>query len=224
MAWSLQFLPSSLAAILVATEPFWLVIVAWTIFGKGKPSGQEAIGLVVGFMGIVLLVSFGQNNNTGITNPAGVVMVLVSAIAWAIGSMYATRATVPDSPMLSISMQMLAGGVMLFLAGSAAGEWNVLEFDAVSAKSGLALLYLTFFGSLVGFTAYSWLLGNVSPSMASTYAYVNPVVALMLGWSLGGEVITIPMLLASAMIIVSVIIITLAKPAKRAAVEAAHQE
>jgi drug/metabolite transporter (DMT)-like permease len=151
-------------------------------------------------------------------------MVLLSATAWAIGSMYATRATVPDSPMLSISMQMLAGGVMLFLAGSVAGEWNELAFDAVSTKSGLALLYLTFFGSLVGFTAYSWLLGNVSPSMASTYAYVNPVVALILGWSLGGEVITIPMLLASAIIIVSVIIITLAKPAKSAAVEAAHQE
>jgi drug/metabolite transporter (DMT)-like permease len=224
MAWSLQFLPSSLAAILVATEPFWLVIVAWTLFGKGKPTGKEAIGLVVGFIGIVLLVSFGQSKNTGITNPAGVVMVIVSAIAWAIGSMYATRATVPDSPMLSISLQMLTGGVMLFLAGSVAGEWKVLEFDEVSTKSALALLYLTFFGSLIGFTAYSWLLGNVSPSMASTYAYVNPVVALILGWSLGGEIITTPMLLASAVIIISVIIITLAKPAKKAVAEAAQQE
>jgi drug/metabolite transporter (DMT)-like permease len=224
MAWSLQFLPSSLAAILVATEPFWLVLVAWTMFGKGRPTGKEAIGLVVGFIGIVLLVSFGQSKNTGITNPAGVVMVIVSAIAWAIGSMYATRATVPDSPMLSISLQMLAGGVMLFLAGTVAGEWNVLEFDEVSTKSGLALLYLTFFGSLIGFTAYSWLLGNVSPSMASTYAYVNPVVALILGWSLGGEIITTPMLLASAVIIVSVIIITLAKPAKKAVAEAVPEE
>jgi drug/metabolite transporter (DMT)-like permease len=224
MAWSLQFLPSSLAAILVATEPFWLVIVAWTMFGKGKPTGKEALGLVVGFIGIVLLVSFGQSKDTGITNPAGVVMVIVSAIAWAIGSMYATRATVPDSPMLSISLQMLAGGVMLFLAGSLAGEWKVLEFGEVSTKSGLALLYLTFFGSLIGFTAYSWLLGNVSPSMASTYAYVNPVVALILGWSLGGEIITTPMLLASAVIIASVIIITLAKPTKKAVAEAAQQE
>jgi drug/metabolite transporter (DMT)-like permease len=113
---------------------------------------------------------------------------------------------------------------MLFLAGSLAGEWQALEFDEVSAKSGLALVYLTLFGSLIGFTAYSWLLGVVSPSMASTYAYVNPVVALILGWSLGGEIITIPMLLASAVIIISVIIITLAKPAKKAVSEAVPEE
>lgn len=219
MALSLQFIPTGLAAILVATEPFWLVIVAWTLFGKSRPTGKEAIGLIIGFTGIVLLVSFGQNKDIGISNPVGVVMVIVSAIAWAIGSMYATRATVPDSPMLSISLQMLAGGAMLFLAGSLAGEWQALEFDEVSAKSGLALVYLTLFGSLIGFTAYSWLLGVVSPSMASTYAYVNPVVALILGWSLGGEIITIPMLLASAVIIISVIMITLAKPAKKAVPE-----
>jgi drug/metabolite transporter (DMT)-like permease len=224
MAWSLQFIPTGLAAILVATEPFWLVVVAWTLFGKGRPSGKEAIGLITGFMGIVLLVTFGQSKNIGITNPAGVVMVIVSAIAWAIGSMYVTRATVPESPMLSISLQMLAGGAMLFMAGTLAGEWNVLKFDEVSTKSGLALVYLTLFGSLIGFTAYSWLLGNVSPSMASTYAYVNPVVALILGWSVGGEIITLPMLLASAVIIISVIIITLAKPAKKAVAEAAQQE
>ncbi len=224
MAWSLQFLPSSLAAILVATEPFWLVIVAWTMFGKGRPTGKEAIGLVVGFIGIVLLVSFGNDENTGITNPVGVIMVITSAIAWAIGSMYAARASVPESPMLSISLQMLAGGAMLFVAGSLKGEWNVLEFDEVSKKSGLALVYLTLFGSLVGFTAYSWLLGVVSPSLASTYAYVNPVVALILGWSLGGEMITLPMLLASAIIIMSVIIITMAKPTKKAVAEAVPEE
>jgi drug/metabolite transporter (DMT)-like permease len=224
MAWSLQFLPSSLAAILVATEPFWLVIVAWTMFGKGRPTGKEATGLIVGFIGIVLLVSFGSDKDTGTTNPVGVVMVIASAIAWAIGSMYATRASVPDSPMLSISLQMLAGGIMLFLAGTLKGEWAILEFDEVSAKSGLALVYLTLFGSLIAFTAYSWLLGVVSPSMASTYAYVNPVVALILGWSLGGEVITTPMLLASAMIILSVVIITLAKPAKKAVARAAAEE
>jgi drug/metabolite transporter (DMT)-like permease len=224
MAWSLQFLPSSLAAILVATEPFWLVIVAWTMFGKGRPTGKEAVGLIVGFIGIVLLVSFGSGKNTGVVNPIGVVMVIASAIAWAIGSMYATRASVPDSPMLSISMQMLTGGVMLVIAGTIKGEWSVLEFDEVSTKSGLALVYLTLFGSLVGFTAYSWLLGVVSPSLASTYAYVNPVVALFLGWSLGGENITVPMLLASAIIILSVVIITLSKPAKQVVAETVVQE
>lgn len=224
MAWSLQFLPSSLAAILVATEPFWLVIVAWTMFGKGRPTGKEAIGLVVGFIGIVLLVSFGNDEDTGITNPVGVVMVITSAIAWAIGSMYATRARVPESPMLSISLQMLTGGVMLVVAGTIKGEWSVLEFDEVSTKSGLALVYLTLFGSLVGFTAYSWLLGVVSPSLASTHAYVNPVVALILGWSLGGEIITLPMLLASVIIIMSVIIITMAKPAKEVVAEAVAEE
>lgn len=224
MAWSLQFLPSSLAAILVATEPFWLVLVAWTMFGKGRPTGKEAIGLIVGFIGIVLLVSFGSSKSTGVANPIGVVMVIASAIAWAIGSMYATRARVPESPMLSISLQMLTGGVMLVLAGTVKGEWQVLEFDEVSTKSGLALVYLTLFGSLVGFTAYSWLLGVVSPSLASTYAYVNPVVALLLGWSLGGENITVPMLLASAVIILSVVIITLAKPAKQVVAEAVPEE
>lgn len=220
MAWSLQFVPSSLAAILVATEPFWLVIVAWTMFGKGKPTGKESLGLLIGFIGIVLLVSVGQSKNTGITNPVGVIMVIVSAIAWAIGSMYATRAAVPDSPMLSIAMQMLAGGVMLFIAGSLAGEWQELNFGQISTKSFIALVYLTLFGSLVGFTAYSWLLGVVSPSLAATYAYVNPVVALILGWSLGGEIITIPMLLASGIIIGSVVIITMAKPSKKVVKEA----
>jgi drug/metabolite transporter (DMT)-like permease len=184
------------------------------MFGKGRPTGKEIIGLCIGFAGIVILVLSSGRNSTAVTNPVGVVMVIISAISWAIGSMYATRVTGSESPMLSIAMQMLAGGLMLFTAGSILGEWQELKFEAVSNKSILALVYLTFFGSLVAFTAYSWLLGKVTPSLASTYAYVNPVVALILGWSLGGELITTPMLLASGIIIASVIIITQAKPAE----------
>jgi drug/metabolite transporter (DMT)-like permease len=211
MAWSLKFVSSSLAAILVATEPFWLVLVAWLLFGKGKPKIKEVLGLAIGFVGIMILISTKNQAGNTDTNPIGVVMVMVSAIAWAIGSMYATKAVNTDSAILTVAMQMLAGGVMLVMAGTLAGEWKLLHFDAVTAKSLLALAYLTFFGSLVAFTAYSWLLGKVSPSLASTYAFVNPVVAIFLGWSLGGEAISVAMLLASGIIITSVILITQAK-------------
>lgn len=211
MAWSLKFVASSLAAILVATEPFWLVLVAWLLFGKGKPAMKEILGLFIGFVGIVVLISVRDHSGSTHTNPVGVVMVMVSAIAWAIGSMYATKAVNTESSILTVAMQMLAGGVMLVIAGTLVGEWKLLNFDAVTTKSLLALAYLTFFGSLIAFTAYSWLLGKVSPSLASTYAFVNPVVAIFLGWSLGGETISEAMLLASGIIIASVILITQAK-------------
>ncbi|QHT65634.1 EamA family transporter [Rhodocytophaga rosea] len=211
MAWSLKFVASSMAAILVATEPFWLVLVAWLLFGKGKPAIKEVLGLVIGFAGIMILISAGNHSGSTVTNPIGVIMVMVSAIAWAIGSMYATKAVNTDSSILTVAMQMLAGGVMLVIAGTLVGEWKLLHFDAVTAKSLIALAYLTFFGSLVAFTAYSWLLGKVSPSLASTYAFVNPVVAIFLGWSWGGEAISGAMLLASGIIITSVILITQAK-------------
>lgn len=212
MAWSLQYINSSLAAILVATVPFWMVLVAWLGFKARRPGSKETAGLVLGFVGILwLVISTGSQGNGRATNPVGIAIVMLSAISWAMGSVYAARHSPPGSPMLLIALQMLVGGGLLAITGTLLGEWQIFQVAHVSVRSLLALGYLTFFGSLIAFTAYSWLLRVVPPSLASTYAYVNPVVAILLGWSLGGEQISLPMLLASGVIVASVVLITQAK-------------
>jgi len=138
----------------------------------------------------------------------GVVLIIFSTIAWAAGSLYGLRAVSPKSALLAAGMQMLSGGFMMIVVGTIIGEWQSFRLSDVSTNSWMALGYLTVFGSLIGFTAYSWLLKNVEPSLASTYAYVNPVIAVILGWAIAGETLTGQMLLGAGIIIGSVVLIT----------------
>jgi drug/metabolite transporter (DMT)-like permease len=178
--------------------------------------------VVLGFGGLVILVG-PQELGGGRVDVLGAVVVVVAALSWAAGSLYSREAPLPASPFLATSMQMLAGGALLMIAGLATGEAGRVDPSAFSAKSLGALAYLTVFGSLVAFTAYIWLLGVVSPSRASTYAYVNPLVAVVLGWALAGEALDARIALSAVVIVGAVaMIIAASKEAEKAARPAAE--
>lgn len=211
VTWAEGRITSSLAALLVASEPLWIVLLAWLLPGGGsRPNAKVWLGLALGFAGVWLLVSAGASasGSDGGTNILGAGVVLGASLAWAVGSIYSLRARLPRSPLLSSGMQMLAGGSLLLLVGASTGELGRLDFHAISTRSVVAFLYLTVFGSIVAFTAYSWLLRNASPARVSTYAYVNPAVAVLLGWALAGEAMTTGSLVAAGIIVASVALIT----------------
>jgi drug/metabolite transporter (DMT)-like permease len=209
VVWAEQRVPSGLAALLIATEPFWIVLLDWIRPGGSRPRGPVVLGLLFGFIGVGLLISPFDLVGGGRVDSIGAIAVILASLAWATGSLWTARgATLPSSPMLATGMQMLLGGGMLLLLGSGLGEWSAVKVDAMTLKSLLALLYLIIFGALIGFTAYVYLLQHTTPALASTYAYVNPVIAVFLGWALGGEALSQRIFLAGAAIITAVMIIT----------------
>ncbi|MBA2737820.1 MAG: EamA family transporter, partial [Pyrinomonadaceae bacterium] len=173
-----HYIPSSLAALLVATEPFWIVLLSWLWLGGIRPNWKVALGLFIGFVGVYLLIG-GQSGGgaaaSGTNYLFGAGLVMTGVFCWALGSMYGVRATTPKSSLLTAGMQMLSGGFVLMLVGTFAGEWTKFNIADASINSWLGFIYLLIFGSIVSFTAYSWLLKNALPSMVATYAYVNPV-------------------------------------------------
>jgi drug/metabolite transporter (DMT)-like permease len=205
-----HYISSSLAALLIATTPFWIVLLGWVFMGNGRPNYKVVTGLAVGFIGVALLI-FGQSADDGVSSNGqmfGIIATLVATLAWAAGSLYGTTAPAVRSSAQVAGMQMLAGGAVLLVVGTVTGEWSSFDPSAVSTVSALALGYLIVFGAIVAFTAYSWLLKNASPAKVSTYAYVNPAIAVVLGWAIAGESLTGLMLLGAAIIVVSVALIT----------------
>ena len=209
VVWAEQRVSSGMAALLICSEPMWIVMFAWLRRDGRRPSPLVVAGLLVGLAGLALLVRPGLGGG-GAVDPLGVVAVLISSISWAAGSLYVQRATLPSSPLLATSMQMLCGGLLLFATGALTGEPARFALSQVSTGSILAVLYLIVFGSLIGFTAYTWLLRSASPVLVSTYAYVNPVVAVFLGWALASEPVTPDMLLGATVILGGVALITTA--------------
>ena len=206
-----HYIPSSLAALLVATEPLWIVILSWLWLGHGRPNWKVVLGLLIGFVGVWLLISGRASDGVeagGIGQWIGIVAVIVGAFSWAAGSIYGLRGSVPKSPILAAGMQMMAGSISLLAVGLIRGEFWTFDPAAVSSASIIGLTYLIIFGSLIGFTAYSWLLKNSRPSMVATYAYVNPVVAVLLGWLIAGESMTGQMLVGAGVVVGSVVLIT----------------
>jgi drug/metabolite transporter (DMT)-like permease len=208
VAWAEQRVPSGLAALLVATVPLWMVLLDWWRGGGARPAGRTWAGIAVGFVGLGILVGPAELLGGGAADPLGAGALVIASTLWAVGSVYSRRAALPESPFQATAMEMLAGGALLVLVGSATGEWGRLDPAAVSGRSLLALGYLIAFGSCVGFTAYIWLLRHVEVAKVSTYAYVNPVVAVFLGWLLAGEPVTARTLAAAAVIVVAVAFIT----------------
>ncbi len=201
-------LPSSLAALLIASEPFWIVILGWLWLHGPRPSWQVVLGLLLGFGGVYLLVGEQLTAGAGRAQVVGVGLVLLAAFSWAAGSIYGLRAARPRSPVLASGMQMLCGGTLLLLLGTATGEWHGLRPGGFGLSAWLGWGYLVVFGSLVAFTAYSWLLQHAPPARVATYAYVNPVVAVLLGWAMLHEALTAQMLVGAAVIVGSVVLIT----------------
>lgn len=201
-----QSVPSGLAALLIATEPLWIVIMDWLRPGGRRPTAGVAVGLALGFGGLVILFSPGEALGAGV-DMFGAALLVAASCSWAAGSLYGRGAPLPRDPLLNTALPMLMGGLLLAGASLATGEPAGFRPELVSLPSLLAWLYLIVFGSLVAFTAYSWLIRNAPASRVSTYAYVNPVIAVGLGWALAGEQITLRTLLAAAIIIAAVILI-----------------
>jgi drug/metabolite transporter (DMT)-like permease len=206
VSWVEQWLPSGLTALIVAMVSVWTALLEWLRPGGARPTGMVLAGIVLGFLGVSLLV-VPTSSGTGHADLFGVLLLMGSTLAWALGSVLSRTADLPESTVLVSGMEMLAGGALLFVASLVAGDWSRFALAAVSLKSFLAFLYLAIVGSLVTFTCFSWLLKVTSPSKVATAGYVNPMVAVFLGWAFGGEILTARSLLASLVIVASVVLI-----------------
>lgn len=207
-----QWVASGLVALLVASVPLWMVVMDW-LWGTGsRPSPRVVSGLLLGFAGVAFLAGGPGIGAADGRQVLGSILVVFGSLAWAGGSIYARHTDVPRRPRLWVGMQMLAGGALLLPVAAAAGELGRFDLAGVSMGSILALAYLIVFGSLVAFSAYIWLLGVSTPARVGTYAYVNPVVALFLGWALADEPLTFRSMVAAAIIVGSVVLITTGHP------------
>lgn len=207
LSWAEQRVPSGVSALIIGSVPLWMVLLEWLWHSGPRPTVGIVSGLIAGFVGLGFLVAPGKLGEGTQVDRYGAGALLLAAFLWATGSLYSRRARLPSSQLTATAMEMIAGGALLLLAGGAFGEWTHFAPAGVTRHSLIAWVYLTTFGSLVGFTAYVWLLKVTSPARASTYAYVNPVVAVFLGWALADEQITPRTLCAAAAIILAVVII-----------------
>jgi len=211
LVWAEQRVISSVAALMISSVPLWIVLVDSLRPGGKLPSWQVVAGVLVGFVGIIILINpFGEMGSGKEIDFIGTVALLAAALSWAIGSIYGREHFVelPRQPLLATSMEMLSGGVGLLLLGTVTGEWSRLELSAITKESLLSLIYLILFGSLIAFAAYTWLLGVAPTSVVSTYAYVNPLVAILLGSLIAQEPITPRIILATLIIVGAVVLIS----------------
>lgn len=207
VVWAEQRIDSGLAALLVAMVPLWVVTIEWLLPGGRRPRLPLVLGVAGGLAGIAILVGPAELAGVERMDLWGAGAVLVASLLWSIGSLYAARAELPKSARQGTALEMLVGSVGLVALGAATGELGRLDLAAVSPTSWAAVAYLVVFGSLIAFSAYVWLLRVVPASKVATYAYVNPVVALLLGWAFAGEELTARTLLAAAVILASVMLI-----------------
>ena len=212
LVWAEQRIPSGIASLFIGTTPIWLVLLGGFLPGGQRANWLTWLGVLVGFGGIALLVGPVNTGQAGLAlDPWGVAALLVAAFTWALGSLYSRTAPLPNSPLLYTGMEMLAGSLGLFAFSALVGEWGQLDLAAITARSLLGLLYLILFGSLVGFVSYAWLLRNAPTPLVATYAYVNPLVAILLGSLFAQEQVTWRVVLSAAIIIGAVLVINTAK-------------
>jgi drug/metabolite transporter (DMT)-like permease len=207
-----QSVTSGISSLIIGSVPLWMTTMEALRPGGVRPNKLGIIGLVIGFGGIALLVAPSLIGEKSVNAPLlGVIILLCAAFFWSLGSIYSRIAHLPESTLLATGMQMLAGGVGLFLAGTFTGEWHLLVLSHISARSWYAMLYLVLFGSMAGYTAYAWVLRAAPVSLVSTYAYVNPLVAILLGSLFAQETLTVHVLVSAAIIIGSVVLINLSR-------------
>lgn len=187
VGWAEQWIASGLAALLVAAVPMWMVLLDWLRPGGVRPGPRVFLGLVVGFAGVALLVGPIELEGSQRMNVLGSLAVLAGTLSWAIGSVFSRHVRLPHSPFMASAMEMAAGGLLLVIAGALMGEWSAIQLSSIPTRSLLGWAYLVVFGSLVAFVSYVYLLHHVSPTRVGSYAYVNPAVAVILGWALADE-------------------------------------
>jgi drug/metabolite transporter (DMT)-like permease len=214
VAWVAQWVPSGLTALLIATNPAWMLLISWLWGDAVRPGWRVWLGLMIGLISMSMLIGPG-NMDSGQVSFLHLGVLLLSTIGWVVGSLYSRHASQPASQMQFTAMIMLTGGIWLLIAGGIAGEWPQFSPAQISWTSLLAFAYLTSIGSLLVFTVYVWLMSVASPAHVATHAYVNPVVAIILGWLIGGEVLTIQIILAATGIILGVILMVSDRSGKR---------
>jgi drug/metabolite transporter (DMT)-like permease len=207
VCWAEVTVPSGVTALLVAMVTLWMVLVDWLRPGGKRPSSRVFFGVFLGFAGLALLVGPTHLGSSGRIDPFGAAVLVVASFAWACGSLYSKHGELPGSAMLSMSMQCLAGGIALWIGGLLTGEVSRLHFSAISMRAWLAVAYLIVFGSGIGFTAYIYILKKSTAARVATYAFVNPVVALLLGWAFAGEALNLRTLAAAAVILGAVVLV-----------------
>jgi drug/metabolite transporter (DMT)-like permease len=210
IAWAeAKHTPTSVTAVLVATVPLWMALVDWLRPGGLRPSWRAIAGIVIGLAGVAYLVTPSDpllRTGTAVIQPICAAALAGGSFCWASGSIFSRHVKLPQSPLLGTAMFTFTGGLALWIAGIARGETNQLDIHRISSQSVLAVLYLAAFGSIVGFSAYTYLLRNVAPGRVATYAYINPVIAVLLGWAFAGESITPRMMGATAIILAAVVL------------------
>jgi drug/metabolite transporter (DMT)-like permease len=208
ISWVQQTAPSNLTAIMVAATPLWMNLCEWLRPGGRRPLGSTSLGIGLGFVGVGWVVLSRDPAGERVVSTGVAAMLLVAPLAWAIGSIYSRYAPQSSVSMMNIAMQMLAGGASMLVVGAVRGELRGFHLAQISSGSAWAFLYLSIFGSLVGFTAYSWLLQVSTPAKVSTYAYVNPLIAIVIGSVVLHEQLPHSILVAGGLILFSVVIIT----------------
>ena len=206
VVWAAQFIPSSLSALLVATVPLWMALIDTLRPGGKRPNLKSTTGILTGFCGAAMLIGWTAGVGTTM-NFLGAAAVVLASIFWAMGSLYGRSAALPASPLLVAGMEMLTGGIAQIFIALALGEWSSFDPAAVSQRSALALVYLTVIGSCA-FVAYAWLLRMAPTPLVATYAYVNPLVAVLLGYFLADEPMSARTLIAAALVIGSVVLVS----------------
>jgi drug/metabolite transporter (DMT)-like permease len=202
--WAEQHVASGLAALLIATEPMFILVLAW-MSGQQKISRLSALGLAVGVVGVSILT--GAELSSKDTSLIGMLAVLLGSLSWAAGVVISPKLKLPTDALARTAVPLVCGAVMLLTAAGLTGEFHGLQWAAISLKSILGLAFLIFFGSIVAFTAYMWLLQRCPPTLVATHTYANPVVAVLLGWLLAGESLTARVLLASVAILGAIVLI-----------------
>jgi drug/metabolite transporter (DMT)-like permease len=209
--WAEQRVPSGIAAMIMATIPAFMALSEIIILRTQRLTARLSVALLAGIAGVAVLMSrsliLGKLSGAPI-NTAGAAALIVGAISWSVASALARKLPLPSSKVMSSGAQMLAGGLMLLAVSAARGEWRGFDLLAVSGRAWIALIYLVFAGSIAGFTAYVWLLHRESPTKVGTYAYVNPVVAVIIGYFLGGEPLGARTVLGGVFVLASVVTIT----------------
>lgn len=212
VAFALRFMPSGLVALLVATLPAWMIMLDFWFFSKTKPTMIGLIGLIVGLFGMVYLLDpmnpAHTDNREVAVFPA--LLVFAGSVAWAYGSLKSPYLSMPR-PIQSTAIQMIAGGIFSLIMSLVFENNHLQAFRAMTLETYMAVLYLIIVGSYIGYSAYLWLINNAPPQVTATYAYINPVVAFFLGWIFKGELLTTRSLIASAIVLIGVILMTVGR-------------
>lgn len=204
--WAEQKVPSGLASLLIASEPIWVFLLSAAAAKQWHWNASLLTGSFLGLVGVGLLMG-----RSALTSVPGMFVsslaVVISALSWSIGVVYSRRSHLSGNPLLLSALSLLAGSVQLLLVGTIAGEYKGFSLASVSLRSWLSLGYLILFGSVVAFTAYNWLMEHYSPTLVATHTFINPIVAVLLGWFLAGEAVTLNVLLSAAMVVSAVVLV-----------------